>query len=178
MTLEACELVTDRLDIVGWHAAASDGVDLPTVVADLLTPAVTAALPDGWQGRFSTERARSWIAERDAEGITLLARARDGGDAVGLVILFESAAEDGSDGVDVRLGYLLGESWWGRGIAGEILDAFVAWCRAASPVRRIVAGVEDDNAASIRVLERAGFTRDDAPGPVGQRTYFLETATT
>ncbi len=53
------------------------------------------------------------------------------------------------------VGYWIGRSYWGRGIATEALREFVRrW-----PERPLFAGVASDNLASIRVLEKAGFVR-------------------
>lgn len=59
---------------------------------------------------------------------------------------------------ELRLGYLIVESRWGRGYATELLQGLVEWVRIA-PFRRIVAGVASDNVASKRVLEKSGFVR-------------------
>lgn len=153
---------TERLTIRPWHepiSQANGSGDLPDVVAAMLTPAVTASLPDEWHGPFSVERARRWIEQRDAEGDTLLAVDRASGRAVGLLILHESTAEAGP-GVDIRLGYLLAEADWGRGLGRELVAGFVSWCRGQPRISSIVGGVEADNAASIRILEASGFVRE------------------
>lgn len=77
---------------------------------------------------------------------------------VGLVALFEVRGEEPRpDVVDVRLGYVLAEGWWGRGLATELVLGLVEWCRSQSAIRSITAGVAEGNAASERVLVKAGF---------------------
>jgi RimJ/RimL family protein N-acetyltransferase len=74
---------------------------------------------------------------------------------VGFIILFE--IDHGvADGAEVRLGYVLAESAWGRGLASELVHGFVEWCRKAD-VARIVGGVDRDNVPSRRVMEKNGF---------------------
>ncbi len=119
-----------------------------------MTEPVTRALPPGWQGAYDLDRAAAWIAERDAQGQTLLVANRNSGEPVGLIILFESAA---IEGVDVRLGYLMAESTWGSGLASELVEGFVGWCRRQGHIRSIAGGVASDNPASVRVLEKNGF---------------------
>ena len=114
---DACDFETSRLAVSGWHSPQNADRDLVRIVAELLTPAVTAPLPEPWHGPYSPERARCWIAERDAEGASLLVTERHSAQVVGLMTLFETVPDDGSDGVEVRLGYLLAESAWGRGLA-------------------------------------------------------------
>ena len=160
----ACRFLTDRLDVSEWHRCAlPHGLALVDVVSGLLTAATTQSLPSGWQGEYDLARATVWIRDRDAESPTLMAVDRATGAPVGLLILFEMPAEEGSDLVDVRLGYFLAESVWGRGLGTELVAGFVDWCRSEPRIRSIAGGVEADNAASARVLTKNGFT---TAGPV------------
>jgi len=172
--VDGYEFRTARLRVRDWHAAerAGGGVDLPDVVASMLTEPVTRWLPPAWQGPYSRTRAAAWIADRDSEGPVLLVESHEEGDAVGLVLLFEEARAAG-DGVDVRLGYLLAESAWGRGLGGELLGGFVAWCRRRGDIRAVIGGVAPENLASIRLLERHGFARGPEPGPGDDLEYRL-----
>jgi RimJ/RimL family protein N-acetyltransferase len=134
------------------------------VVAALLTPAVTAPLPEPWHGPYTEARAAAWIRDRDAEGTTLLVADQTTDEPVGLVLLHD-ASEPGRPTSELRLGYLIAECRWGRGYATELVRGFVGWARG-SPYDRIVAGVATDNAASRRVLEKAGFSVvPEPPGP-------------
>jgi len=56
-----------------------------------------------------------------------------------------------------ELGYWLGEPFWGRGIMTDAVRHFTAWAFETFEVYRIHAAVFDGNAASVRVLEKAGF---------------------
>ncbi len=156
--------LTERLRVRDWHEAEQAGVidDLPAVVASMLTEPVTRWLPPDWQGPYSPERAASWIADRDREGPVLLVEDREHGQALGLVLLFEEATGE-EDGVDVRLGYLLAEGAWGRGLGSELLHGFVAWCRARGNIRSVIGGVALENGASIRLLEREASFRYRPP---------------
>lgn len=150
---------TDRLKVCGWHEASRSlgvGSVLPDIVRSFLTPGVTSQLPPDWQGEFSDGRAREWIRDRDAEGMTLLATSRETGQPVGLVLLHE--ASTGEERPELRLGYLIDESQWGRGYATELVNGVVAWAREES-FGSIVAGVSAHNVPSQRVLEKSDFVR-------------------
>ncbi|MEU4689082.1 GNAT family N-acetyltransferase [Actinoplanes sp. NPDC023714] len=54
---------------------------------------------------------------------------------------------------DTEVTYWIDRSWWGRGIAGRALALLLD----EVTVRPIFARVASDNAASLRVLQRAGF---------------------
>ena len=178
MICRACAYDTDRLLVREWHSAGRDewsAQDLARFVVEAMTEPVTHSLPPSWQGPYTQERARDWIAERDGEGPTLLIVERSTHQAIGLMILFESTAENQVAGVDVRLGYLLAESAWGKGLASELIAGFVAWCRADSRIESLAGGVDRDNVASARVLEKNGFraVTGDPADPGDDRLFEL-----
>jgi RimJ/RimL family protein N-acetyltransferase len=178
MTCETCAFETDRLLVREWHSITRDHwqeQDLADLVVSLMTEPVTRPLPSPWRGEYTVDRAVRWIAERDSEGPTLLVVERSTGQAVGLVILFEAAAGDDTGGIDVRLGYLLAESAWGKGLASELIEGFVGWSRAEAAIRSLAGGVERDNVASTRVLEKNGFhpAEDEHSDSEGDRLFEL-----
>ena len=56
-----------------------------------------------------------------------------------------------------EIGYSVLPAFQGHGYASEAARALVAWGFAQPGIRRIVANCRADNAASIRVLEKAGL---------------------
>ena len=60
--------------------------------------------------------------------------------------------------VSAEIGYWLGEPFWGRGIATEALVAVTRHAVAAHGLTRLYAVPFAWNAASCRVLEKAGYT--------------------
>lgn len=58
------------------------------------------------------------------------------------------------------VGYWIGRAYWGKGVATRALLGFLAH----ETTRPVHAWVAEDNVASIRVLEKCGFRRDDAVG--------------
>ena len=132
---------TQRLLVREWHSFAVqewNPRDLAIVVKDMLTERVTESLPPAWQGSYSLDRARDWVKERDCEGVTLLVVEKASRKPIGLIILFDTA--NGGEGAELRLGYLLAESAWGKGFASELIMGFVEWCRHAE-VASITGGV-------------------------------------
>lgn len=63
----------------------------------------------------------------------------------------------GADGWGV--GYMMSPQGRGRGLMTEALSALLAWIDARPDAGPVSACVFTDNAASARVLEKAGFTR-------------------
>jgi RimJ/RimL family protein N-acetyltransferase len=60
-----------------------------------------------------------------------------------------------ASGGEHEVGYWIGRTYWGRGIATRGLSRFLGLL----PVRPLSAHVAKHNAASIRVLEKCGFAR-------------------
>ncbi|SDE11800.1 Protein N-acetyltransferase, RimJ/RimL family [Mucilaginibacter pineti] len=58
------------------------------------------------------------------------------------------------------LGYWLSEHLWGKGIMPQAIKLIVAYGFANFPIVRIQAGVLGNNPKSMRVLEKAGFTKE------------------
>jgi RimJ/RimL family protein N-acetyltransferase len=65
------------------------------------------------------------------------------------------------DGWDI--GYWLGEPYWGRGLASEIVSALTDHIQSHAPDAALTACVFIDNPASARVLRKAGFIQAAEP---------------
>ena len=173
MTMKNYTFTTQRLLVGEWHSMTSTDTaenELSQTVISILTPPVTRSLPTAWQGTYTLGRAREWIRERDQEGVTMLIKDRTANLSIGFLILSEG------DNRDVRIGYLLAEHAWGKGLASELIQGFIAWCKDAG-LRSIVGGVARDNEASIRVLEKNGFVCEQAEDDTSEIfcTLLLET---
>jgi RimJ/RimL family protein N-acetyltransferase len=158
MTLRTCSFVTDRLVVNDWaRLLADDSAETirDSFVMSLLSDAVTRDLPPGWQGHYDMDRAASWFAERQVESTVLLIANRSESNPVGLLILTESEHSDGVS--DIRVGYVIAESAWGKGFATEVVAGLADWCRDNGTIRSLISGVADRNGASARVLHNNGF---------------------
>ncbi len=69
----------------------------------------------------------------------------------------------------LEVGYILARAYWGRGLMGDAMRTFLAYCFGALDSHRIEATIEPDNLASIRLAERLGFRREG--GPMRDRLY-------
>jgi [ribosomal protein S5]-alanine N-acetyltransferase len=123
-----------RLD--DWAADyPSDG---DVIIAGLLQevgPGVADAADQAWGHRQVVERASGLVVG----GIGFFGPPREGG--------------------EVEVGYGIVPSRQGRGYATEALRAMLAMAWADPRVTAVVAGTDPGNAASQRVLEKAGFRR-------------------
>ncbi len=61
---------------------------------------------------------------------------------------------------NARMGYWLGEPFWGKGIMTEAVALFTAYIFDSFEVMRIYAGVFGSNPASAKVLQKAGYQQE------------------
>jgi [ribosomal protein S5]-alanine N-acetyltransferase len=64
------------------------------------------------------------------------------------------------DGHKAVFGYVLGKKFWEQGLAAEALRACVDWALAQPEVHRAWAYCDVENTGSLRVMEKAGLTRE------------------
>lgn len=60
---------------------------------------------------------------------------------------------------NAEVGYILGEAYWNRGIATDALKDAIRYYFDHTPIVRVFAFVFDYNRPSMRVLEKAGFSK-------------------
>ena len=114
-------------------------------------------LRDQFPSPYSLADAEHWIREAAAlQPQTHFAIAVDGA-AVGAVGLH---LKKDVRRLSAEIGYWLGEEFWGRGIATEAVRAVTGHAFACFDVVRVYAGAFEWNDASMRVLEKAGYTRE------------------
>jgi [ribosomal protein S5]-alanine N-acetyltransferase len=66
----------------------------------------------------------------------------------------------GRHGYFAEIGYCVGRRWWGKGLMSEALEMLMATLSADPGVYRVWATCHVDNDRSVRLLERAQFTRE------------------
>jgi RimJ/RimL family protein N-acetyltransferase len=115
---------------------------------------------------WSLARIEESAALFESRGVGLwLARVRQGGDLAG----FCGFLEFPSLHPEPQLVYALLERFTGCGYATEMAQAAIAEARRHAGFARVIAGVDEPNVASIRVLEKLGFRPFDVqPGSFGR----------
>jgi [ribosomal protein S5]-alanine N-acetyltransferase len=118
---------------------------------------VSMHLRDRFPFPYGIEAARTflgWIATERPP--TVWAIEVDDQAAGGIGIELRSDVER----VSAEIGYWLGEPVWGRGIATDALTAVTAEVFKQFEITRLYAVPFADHAASVRVLEKAGYVRE------------------
>ena len=120
-------------------------------------PNVSRGLADRFPSPYRPEDAETWIELTSAEDppVSFAVFWREtfvgGAGLIPLADLHRGTAE---------FGYWLGEPYWGLGLATRAAALLAAYAFRELPFIRLQAEVFDWNGASMRVLEKNGFTRE------------------
>ena len=98
--------------------------------------------------RWAERCARCW---EDGSAYPWAVLSRSGGEAIGNIELRINPPR-------ADFGYIFAEQFWGHGFATEAATAIVNWSLTQPDIFRIWATCHPDNAASARVLSKAGLT--------------------
>jgi RimJ/RimL family protein N-acetyltransferase len=151
--------------------AEPSGADAPTEGLQLRpwredeAAAFAALLDDAKVWRHLPEAYPDPLTEDDARDLIALSNAADhhdvraielDGTPLGQVRL--AFDQTGGGRSEAEISYWLGRAWWGQGLASAAVARFSQECFARhAGLKAIVARVHRDNAASARVLQKAGY---------------------
>ena len=144
-----------NLDIGSGYVIRSFGTeDLESLVKYANNRNVWLGLRDLFPHPYTVENGLAWLArvKQDDPASNFAIASVDeviGGIGLGL--------QADVHRLSAELGYWLGEPFWGRGIASEAVRVFTDHAFATYDIIRIFAYVYSNNAASARVLEKAGY---------------------
>jgi RimJ/RimL family protein N-acetyltransferase len=133
-------------------------VDIPSLAAHANNRKIWRNLSDRFPYPYTLDDARAWVRLQQSagEGSTNFAIVFEGR-AVGGVGIARGELEHRRS---AELGYWLGETYWGRGIATAAARTVADWAFELPDLARLEARVFAWNEASCRVLEKAGFQRE------------------
>jgi RimJ/RimL family protein N-acetyltransferase len=112
---------------------------------------------DGFPTPYTAEDARRFINMATVQSQNLLLAIEVDGEAVGGIGIHPL---DDVCCKTAEIGYWLSELFWGLGITAEAVRALVPVAFGRFDIIRLQAGVFSANRASMRVLEKSGFTRE------------------
>lgn len=143
------ELPLSRSTVRSWRAGDADAL-----VRHANNRKIADNLRDRFPFPYTKKDAREFLrtARRQAPE-TFFAIDVDGSAAGGIGFVLQTDV----DRVSSEIGYWLAEPFWGRGIVTEALVAMSAYAIDRHGLTRLYAVPFADNAASSRVLEKAGY---------------------
>jgi RimJ/RimL family protein N-acetyltransferase len=131
-------------------------------------PLVMKYTPTGVDDSVGKTRARlaGYQAHQTTHGFSKwLVTERDSGTPIGDAGLLQIPELDWID-----LGFRLSPGYWGQGLASEAASAWVAAAFDTLHLGRLGAFSHPENAASLRVLEKLGFTAERQEVVMGMRS--------
>jgi ribosomal-protein-alanine N-acetyltransferase len=106
---------------------------------------------------YTLEEAKKWIKFNTeihpVENMAIVVDGRIAG-SIGMMKMADIYRKN------IEVGYFVGEEYWGKGIATAALQQYVDYVFRTFDATRICAPVIEDNKASQRVLEKAGFRKE------------------
>jgi len=145
------------------HSAPPDLFELVAEDPAAAEAAIGASLPPGWPEPGLAQALRPLARIRGGWGLWLVV-AREEGAVVGTAGFKGPPNAQGT----IETGYGIEAAYRNRGYASEAVSGLAEWALGRPGVSRVVAECERANAPSIRVLEKAGFSR------VGERGSMLD----
>lgn len=160
-----CE--TERLLLTPWRAGDE------TLLAGLhSTPETCLFVSTGapWSVPYAAERIDGWMDDYEARGIGKLKLvARDDGRFIG-----RAGFSWSQDSGHYELGYSICREEWGKGFATEIANGLKRWFFEQGIGNAFIAFAHIDNAASLAVLRKTGFTETEQRDYKGRPFQFFE----
>jgi len=145
LSLRACE-------VRSWQIG-----DVASLVTHANNRKIWINLRDGFPHPYTRADGRAFIrASRKTHPETSFAVAVGGAAVGGIGFHLQPDVER----VSAEIGYWLGESFWGRGIATEALSAVTRYAIERHGLTRVFALPFAHNTASCRVLDKAGYVRE------------------
>ncbi len=144
---------TPRIETRRLALRAPSFTDAPRIAGlanDIEVARMTTRLPHPYtRGDAEAFLARMAALDYRREAVFVIEHEDQG--PVGLIGMHPS----GSFGPEI--GYWLGRPYWGRGYATEAACGLLSWIKTERRAKAVISGHFDDNPASGRVLQKAGF---------------------
>jgi len=142
-------LQLQRCEVRSWHAD-----DVPSLVQHANNRRIWMNLRDRFPHPYTKSDGQTFIRNtRKMRPETFFAIAVDGAAVGGIGFVLQTDV----DRMSSEVGYWLGQPYWGKGIATEALMAVTRHAISEHGLTRIFALPFASNAASCRVLEKAGY---------------------
>lgn len=128
--------------------------DLNAMVRHANNPKIAARLTDAFPSPYTRESGLLFLERVMAQNPAEVLAIEVDGDVVGNIGIHP---QQDVNRLNAELGYFIGEEHWGKGIATEAIRLMIKYAFENFKIERIFARPFGSNAASQRVLEKAGF---------------------
>ena len=146
------KIATSRFTLRDW---AWD--DTESLVRHADNPRIAAMMRDAFPSPYTRKDAQRFIRMATGHTPDLLLAIDINGEAVGGVGIH---LMDDVKHRTAEIGYWISESLWGKGIMTDAIGSLVPAVFERYAIVRLQAGIFSNNPASMRVLEKCGFSRE------------------
>jgi ribosomal-protein-alanine N-acetyltransferase len=129
--------------------------DEAALASNINNPNITSTLAARQPRTYTEEHAKAWIDLCALEADPVNFAIASGPDVIGSIGL---TLQRGARRRSAEVGFWIAEDHWGQGIATQVLQAFSEYAFSQFDLIRLHAYVFDGNAASVRALEKVGYT--------------------
>jgi len=141
---------------------------LLSIVVELLSPKVVQNLPPYFHNIDSITDAKIWLDHMVDESQLFVIAQKSSALTIGFLFIYEQ------DNGEAHIGYLLGEDYWQKGFASELLSAFIEYATKEQKYSKLIGGVDKSNKSSAYLLEKLGFkVQGSSAGEVNFYEYIL-----
>ncbi len=120
-------------------------------VPAILSSVVVENLPPYFHRIKSEADAKVWFERTLSESRLLVVKLIGEGTIIGFVFVSVTNSRD------AQIGYLLGEQYWGKGLATELLRGFIRQVGQTESWLKLIGGVDRSNHSSAKLLQKLGF---------------------
>src|SRR3954447_7854173 len=149
-----------ELELTGCRIRSWRAGDEPSLARHANNRKIWLNVRDRFPHPYTLADAEAWVERAVAADPETQFAVEVDGEAAGGIGLF--LQEDVSR-FAAEIGYWLGEAHWGRGLMTAVVRRFTDYAFATFDLNRIYGNVFDWNAASARVLEKAGDELEGRP---------------
>lgn len=143
-----------ELELPGGRIRSWRAGDEPSLARHANNRNIWLNVRDRFPHPYTLADAEAWVAKASAAEPETQFAIEVSGEAAGGIGLF---LQEDVERYSAEIGYWLGEVYWGRGIATAAVRRFTQYAFETFDLCRIYASVFARNAASGRVLEKAGY---------------------
>jgi ribosomal-protein-alanine N-acetyltransferase len=145
-------IITPSCTLRDWNPG-----DAGSLARHANNPRIAAIMRDAFPSPYTLEDAHRFISMATGLTSNLFLVIEVKGEAVGGIGIhpLEDVKRKSAE-----IGYWLSESLWGKGIVTDAVRSLVPFAIERCDIVRLQAGIFSNNPASMRVLEKCGFTRE------------------
>ncbi len=144
-----------KIDFGGYHIRSFSDKDIRSIARYANNPRIAANLRNRFPYPYTIDDAEKWleyVKSKRSETNFAIATPSEAIGGIGLEFMDDIHYQT------AELGYWIGENYWGRGIMTAAVTVFTEYALKNYDLIRIFAAIFESNPASVRVIEKAGYT--------------------